>query len=591
MTDNHNTTKKTSFLARRCNTIVATLIVFAVLIGGYFIVENALVEEAVPSDTEEPAISLLPGEVSSGTATLVYPSIDRKQLKEVRIHNPSNEQKRGSEYVDWGISFLYDAKDDQSIGYMLGYEEEVFLDETKLSSLAAAVGNVVFSRRPVDECEDFSIYGLSEETATRVEVELVDGTVYTIYVGNKNPAGTGYYIRSADTVTDADGKPYERKSVYLASQVTTTYFDMTLMELPTAMVTTMMAYPVNPETGFTKFELISSDNSIAISLRPFNPAIQSADMLFGGSCNYYSVLPAGYFSSPAFDMRKDVFEMFQGAEVMEYSTKPVTSVDEDGKEYTYFDIENETLAEYGLENGRVKYILRFSSKEPTTGEILESEIWFSSLRSDGYYYARSLNFGTIVKVGPETVDFLGWKTLDFLDAYALRMSIGHCEKLTVKGTIDGKEYTETFTVEMDKEYKALSAYAENLGKNVSMDQYRILFRELLTTTLRDSVSEALTQEEKEAVMAGKPYFELQIQTPNFGKSERFPNGLKSVTRILRFYQYTNGRALLTVEMIDSEGKSSGESGEFYVRVSRLDKLISDTKKLCDGIPFDFYDKE
>lgn len=583
-----NSRKKQSFLARRLNTLVALFVILAVLVAGYFLVQSVLEEETgTPTTTEEPMV-LLPGEVMSGNSMLVYPSVNQKDLDEVRIYNPELDEK----YKEWGIKFLYNADEGRSLGYVIGHDNDVYLDETQLTLFAAAAGNMIFTRRVVDVCENYDVYGLSEEEAIRVEVKTTDGSCYSVYIGNLNPSGTAYYLRSGDTATDENGNPYERKSVYLMTTGTTTYISGTLAASPTAMVSPLLAYPVNPELGFSSFELFSVNGDIKLSLRKNPGTITDARMLFGGSSfNYYSVEPSGYFSSSAFDTRIEVFEMFQGSEVMEYGTKPVTMTDDDGKEYVYYDFETDVLVKYGLDASRLQYIMRFAAQSDDTAEPIESEVWFSSLQPDGYYYARSLSFNIIARIDPTTVDFLGWTTIDFLDAYALRIGIGNAAKLTMKGTVNGKAFAETFvpTCQLsDSEYIVKSVMAESLNKQLSLDYYRELFREVLTIMLQGTIP---TDLDKEALMASDPYFEIRIETPKFNKSDKYPNGLESVTRILRFYQYTNGRALVTVETIDANGESSGENGSFYVRVSRLDKLIGDAQKLCNGETFSFRDKE
>ena len=583
--------KKRSFLARRLNTLVALFVILAVLVAGYFFMKSFLKEEMETPTTTEETFELLPGEVKSenGKNLFIFPSVDQKDISQVLIHNPSLKSS-SPDYVDWGIEFLYDKENNRSIGYVIGHSEDLILDETHLTLFVAAAGNMLFSRRVVDVCEDYSIYGLSEEDATRVELKTANGEVYTVYIGKLNPSGTAYYARSGDTVTDQNGNPYERKSVYLLTNGTTSYVQSTLTAPPTDMLSTLMAYPVNPEIGFSSFELFSVDKSIAVSLRP-RSAVLTAEKLFGGSFNYYAVEPAGYFASTTFDTRIDVFEMFQGDKVMEYGTKLVTGTDDDGKEYTLYDFETDVLVKYGLDATRVQYIMRFSAKQEESATPIESEIWFSALQPDGYYYARSLMFNTIVRVDPQTVDFLGWKTVDFLDAYALRLNIGNAAKLTLKGKINGNLFEESFVPSSQfdgSEYIVKSVRAEKLNKQLSMTYYRELFRELLSITLQGSVPEDL---DKEALLQTEPYFEMRIETPKYNKCDKFPDGLESVTRVLRFYQYTNGRALVTVEMIDASGKSSGQSGSFYVRVSRLDKLLSDAQKLCNGEEFSYRDKE
>ncbi len=589
MTNSHTPKKKSGFLLRQRNTIIAFAIIFAVLLAGYLIVKNALEEDAPTTTEETTSVELLPGEATFGTTTLLYPYIQRENLKEVRVHNPANAS-RGEEYIDWSISFAYDETEEDYYGYMTDYPYNV-LDDTQFTYFVAAVCNPVFTSRIEDHCSDFSLYGLAAESdadAIYVEVELQDSTVYKLYFGKKNPNGTSYYIRSGDIAKDADGNDYVRDSVYLMNSTTASYFESTLLTLPTAMLNTLISYPYSNSDVISRFDLLATDESILVSLA-YMGEIDTPDKLFGGSCGFYSRTPAGYFSSPSFEARLDRLKEFTGSEVMEYATKRIDDVDEDGNEIYYHVFENEVLAEYGLDADHIQYIMRYWVVYQGTDEALVSEVYFSGLRPDGYYYAYAINFNTIVKVDPSTVDFLAWETLDFLDSYALRMSIGYCKELTVKGKIDGEVYEETFVAELDQEYVAKSAYAKNADKEVNMDYYRILFTELYTTVLWDDVPDTL---DMEALLATEPYLEISVTTPKVGiNAEKFVTAeLPSVTRILRFYRYSNGRALMTVEMI-RDGVSSGESGSFYVRVSRLDKLITDTKKLCDGLPISNYDKE
>ena len=58
--------------------------------------------------------------------------------------------------------------------------------------------------------------------------------------------------------------------------------------------------------------------------------------------------------------------------------------------------------------------------------------------------------------------------------------------------------------------------------------------------------------------------------------------LESVTKNFRFYELTNGRVFCTIEQVDAEGKSSGESGSFYVLASRLEQLLAGVIELKNG---------
>ena len=101
-------------------------------------------------------------------------------------------------------------------------------------------------------------------------------------------------------------------------------------------------------------------------------------------------------------------------------------------------------------------------------------------------------------------------------------------------------------------------------------------------------------------MENAPYAEIHLKTRDvtvYAKDElgapttKVEGVVKSVTRVLRFYRYSNERTLMTIETIDANGKSNGEVGEFYVLTSRLDQLIRNADNLVKGIPFTWYDKE
>lgn len=583
-----------SFWLRRRNTLVALALIFAVLLAGYFVVRSALSDEEDPGGDMPSGLNLLPGEASYGGSVLLYPQIDRKDLKTVKIHNPANKT-RGEVYVDWGIGFAYDAEKKDSYGYLIEYDY-ASLDETQLTYFAVAVGTPVFSSRLEDHCSDFSPYGLdyaSDEEATYILVEKTDGTVHKIYVGNKNPSGTGYYVRVADSVTDSEGNTSVRDAVYLLASATSSYYEETLLSYPPRMLDTLMTYPIS--STFSSYALSSSDGRLDVSFLPVSNLTTSS--LFGGSSLYRSVSPEGYFSSSRFETSIQRFEYFAGEETMEYATKLVSGTDEDGEEYSFYAFDDEVLAKYGLDPDHVQFFLMYSALYAEAEEHVISEVYFSDLRPDGYYYAYSLSFNTIVRVDPSLVDFLEWDMLDFIDSYILRMSIGYCEELTMSGKIDGVPYRETFRATIGTDNVLKGAFAENLGEEVDLDAYRMLFTELYTTILWGEVPEDLDFEE---LTDGEPYLEITVSTPRItvyvkdeagNNTSKVETVLPSVKRILRFYRYSNGRALMTVEMIDEKGESSGESGSFYVLVSRLDKLIRDTKNVCDGVPFSYYDKE
>ena len=581
--------EKGSFFSRRRNSIVAVAVILAVLIAGCVAVSVALREEP-DDDGQSGEIVLLPGEALYGKSYLVYDRIDRAKLKKVSIHNPDNAST-GEQYVDWALEFAYDEDDEQYV--FLSGQDYAELDETAISYFAVSVGTMSFTSRVEDHCEDFSPYGLdyaSPEEAKSITVECVDGKKHVIYVGNMNPSGTGYYVRSMDTAEDEDGNEYVRDSVYLLTSATTEYLSSSAMAHPASIVTPRLSYPT--QTGFSVFALLSNSSDLNIIFE--KTKMTTSDAVFGGVSAYKSTNMEGFYSSSRFETRISRFKELMGDEVLEYATELRTEVDEDtGKEYSYYYFSDEILAKYGLDPATVEYMMFYTVQyEDAEEEPVQSEVYFSKKQPDGFYYAYSLNFNTICRVDDSVVDFLEWSTIDFLDSYIYRLSIAYCERLTVDGTLNGVPFREVFRGENDAQGILRKVFSEGKGEYVELESYRSLFQEIYSTAMRGNAPEDL---DIDALKEQGPYLTLSIDTTDVTIYKKDSNGndtsiidrvLPGITRTLRFYRYSNGRALVTIETIDENGESSGENGAFYVTIPRLDKLVSDAYNVNEGLPVD-----
>lgn len=592
-------TSNKTFIQKRLNTIVMLAIVFTVLIAGYFVLRGVLVDDPATT-TEPPKAEMMPGEATFGDSTLIIPYIERKNIKTVKVHNPANKTY-GDEYVDWGIGFAYNEEAKDYYGYLLTYDYAV-LDETQLSYFVIASGLVAFDDRVamIDENTDLSVYGLEEDKAASMTLETRDGKTYTLYYGKKATNGS-YYVRSGDTYLDENGNTVERNVIYLLNVNTTANSDMTILAKPTEMLTKLMTYPVKSQ--FTSFVLQDSWGDMAIAFLPTASSLKRKTM-FGGSSIYYTVAlddhskAGGYFSSSEFETLITIFENFTGDAVLEYATKKVEGVDEEtGKSYTHYVFEDEILEKYDLDASSELRMLFYTAAVEGSEEGAASEVYFSALQPGGFYYAYSLNYGTILQVPASLVGFLEWDFLDFVDAYPFRISIGYIETLTVKGTIDGKHFSESFTSTVDSDYIVKSVKAHSTNEVVDLELYRQLCMTSYSTYLRGEVPEDL---DIDALMQGEPYAEITLKTravtvyaadASGNASTKVEGIVESETRIFRFYRYSNERALITVESIDANGNSKGESGMFYVLTAHLDKYVRNAEKVILGIPFSSYDKE
>ena len=62
--------------------------------------------------------------------------------------------------------------------------------------------------------------------------------------------------------------------------------------------------------------------------------------------------------------------------------------------------------------------------------------------------------------------------------------------------------------------------------------------------------------------------------------------LPSVTRVYRFYTVTGGKTLCTIENIDENGISSGETGSFYMMTASVQKIMASSVDLMNGVDID-----
>lgn len=590
-----NGEKRISFLARQRNMIVAVLIILAILTAGYFIVIRPLTVQKPANSGTPSEINLLPGEVKQQNNILIFEKIDREKIKEVKIHNPKNASF-GEKYVDWGFKVVAETdeetKEVNHSLYLTGYEYAP-TEATLEAYLVTGAGYSLVSSRVEEHCTDFSKYGLeksggdNDADAVYYTIETTDGKIYKLYIGNKIPSGAGYYVRSGDTVTDENGNTYVRDSVYIVSATT---LDYSILATPMVAVQPMLTYPLQQMSGaiFGAFSLTDNDGSLDIMFLPVDTKAQDPFINFSALATYEAVTPAGYYASDTFDALTEVFAKLSGLEVVELASLMTLTDKETGEEYEEYYFAEDVFAKYGLTEPR--YSLYFNNNG------VDSAVYFSDVQKDGYMYAYSLVFNTICKVDPVSVYFLEWDTYQFIQSEVFRMNVNDCGRIEVSGKFGGQSVSEAFEI-TGKDKELLVKCLTSPDKTIDVNNFRYYYQVLLQTCVQDEIPSDI---DVEKLTKGDPYATISITTRRIVVFKKDENGkdtgkldyvLEPVTRVYRFYQYTNGRALCTIESIDENGNSLGESGKFYVRVYKLDKILSDTLKVRDNIDVDKRERE
>lgn len=612
---------KSSALRRGVIAVIALAVIFALLLIGYFAFLRPYLKRN--EDTESAPVEMIwSQEVASiDNRMLIYEHIGRDAISKIEIHNPDNA-KYGEQYVDWGF-YRYQGEDSDETGlvngafYLIDYEYAPY-DETSFASLISAAGYTLAASRVEDHCTDFSKYGLDYETpeeATSLTITATDGRSYTYYIGDQLPSGTGHYVRCINTDTLlSTGEEMPRDSVYV---LPSTYLNMSVLLTPQKLVDPYLTLPVDTSTGTAIFDEFAiwrneekyhspklDENGEQVYDENGNPVSQWSPMihmrpikdkkdpfaLFSGMSVYYAVVPNGYFASTTFEDLTPQFSEFKGDEVVELGQK---TVDENGEEMIVFS--DEVFEKYGLDNSQ--YVLEYKYSGQT------SRVYFSAKQEDGTYYAYSERFNVIAKVSEETVYFLNWTPETYIQRQVVYLKIADCDTLSIEGSYYDLGVTNPDRkgeVKVNETFKLTDIGSDLVvtdadGNTIDTENFRQLFMMVIRGNIRNEVS----QEDIEEAMKQEPMAKLTIKTrrSTVYKTDSSGNAttkvdyvLESVSKVYRYYKLTNGRVLCTIESIDADGNSLGESGSFYMLTSRLEGMLSATMDVKEGIAIDYTER-
>lgn len=579
--------------------IITVFIVAALLLVVYFALVRPIVK-GNSTDTHQSEIRLIwQDEVNySGGRILMYEHIESENIKSIDVHNPQNAEKYGEQYVDWGI-YRFEGEDPD--GYLengsLYFRDYEFAphDSTKFVYMTTACGLAISNSRIEDHCTDYSRYGLdyaSDEEAIYYVITKTDGTSYKVYIGDRLPSGSGYYVRviGKDINLEGEQTEMEKDSVYVASSA---YLASTVLTCPQNLTTPYLTYPINPNVSstFDYFMFIDHQEDRTISFIPIKSE-KDPFMAFKGLSIYCSVSPEGYFSSTAFESVFSLFQDVQGSEVLELASPQISQ--EDGEEYLGFS--DETIEKYFPDEARYTLSFRHAG--------IDNTVLISKLQENSYYYAYSMVMNTIVKLDYETLYFLSWEPETFLSREVVNIKIDNCESVSVSGMYkdlgidypgrDGEQrINETF--KLDGTVKGLTVTAMNKGETVDTDNFREFFRLLIQMYIREEID----KEDVEKALEGEAIAKVQVVTrertvyktdEEGNETSQIDYIVPSVTRIFRFYRITNGRCLVTTESVDEDGVSTGEAGSFYIMTARVEQLLSSAISVIEGIEIDGTDR-
>ena len=526
--------KKIGMVKKQKIMIIAFSALFAVLLLLYFLVILPIYKDRTTVDPQEPPV-LLDGEAygDTGYNIVVFPHIEMNDIKSVKVKNSYGE-----------YTFLK-ARDDE---FYISEHPLAPIGAEAATAFAVDTGYLLASRRVVDNCEDFSIYGLSDsdDPATYTLTTLEDVT-YTVYIGDMLPTGGGYYCRYKD-----------RNAVYVVSA----QLSETVLAPATAMMTPLLTYPMS-QTGYLEIkDFIMTKNGESFLYIKYNQ--QRADEAASGSKYIQSVYdmlyPASYLVNDTdyTGMVLSSFATFQGERVIAAGTleDPLRMNAKVMEEYGFSDLENvpyEIYYTYTKEN-------EDGTKEEDTALVL-----FAPSGVDGYYFAYSYEYDIIVLINEEIVPYLEWDLLKYVNPTIYSQNINDVKNVSVKGNLkyrpDGAEMSNVYKVdesfdftwkEVNETITDLVCYAHSTGKTVTgtklaANPVQSFYASLLWIEIGGYV-----KEDEVDISNLEEYVSITVTYTDDTQS------------VYRFYRYGN-RCVYTLN----------GNREFYVNVRSVDKVIID----------------
>ncbi len=490
---------------KQLRTIIILLVAVIAAVCLYLFVVTPIINYVEETSKEE--IELLDGEaLGTNDRILIFEHCERKDIGEIFVHN---------EFGDY--SFYYDSEDGEF--FVKGHEYAPYNKEL-FSSLVVDTGHTLTMERVTIDCEDMSEYGLNEDkdlpyftVTTRPDKEGNTRT-HTVYIGNLTPSATGYYVRYED-----------RNAVYTLNAVIAD----TVLAPVENLITPILTLPMNSNDYYMLKDFMVADREdVLIAITYLTPDEKEKEAM---NSAYKMLYPANYtVNSTSYAEILKTLQNFQGTH-----TVALAPTDEE-------------IELYGLADPA--FSLSY------TYEGIEQTVMFSEKNENGNYYAASLLFNLIAEVDGDSMAWLEWSLIDWVDPPIFMMNINNIKTITVKGT----DTLRTF--DLEGESKELVITERATGFKPDVQNFREFYKSLLSFNLQGYASGDLDDAQITELAKGEPSLTLIIETRG------------DIVYEYKFYPYSTRRAYYTVN----------GSGEFYVLRDEAAKVISDAEKVMTNTP-------
>lgn len=488
------------------------------------------------------------------------------------------------------------------------------------------------------EQREREVEGEGDETKTETydyvpshyTVTTMTGDTYSVTLGDATVSGAGYYARYED-----------RQTVYILSS---THIDGAVLQPIEALVTPMVVYPMSLNAYFdvenfvyeSDIDYLAIYRDMVLALTDFDintvePDSETGeftqevkDILQEATDKIAAMDEKTFdaFYAPIFQAHKRTITAFSYVDLEErqntlFSALPYKMATEYMEGYlpnsdnisdvlqklydTKFNAveklspTDEDFEKYGLDSPA--HIISFIYHDPN-GQEHDNHVEISELTEDGIYYAYSPYYNMIVSVPESSFAFLGWEDVDWYEREYFQGNIAFTDRIIVEGNaldapiifdLDNSQSDQSEGINSEK----LLVYANGelvdyslvvtkpsgtQTTETSVYNFRRFFQSMLIASM-EGVAE-LTEEEK-AALKETPDDECQLKLTVLMDDK---NG-NTKYAVYRFYRYTERKAFMTLEVLDSpnaESSPQNGQGNFYVLQSFCDKLIADAERFLAG---------
>ena len=431
----------------------------------------------------------------------MFPVMEAKDVAEIEISN---------EYGDFGFFLASDGN------YYITDHIGTPYDQTKFTTMLAAARSPMAMKRVTESADDLSIYGLSDDKSpARVKLTDTSGNTAEFLVGDIIPTGGGYYCAVPG-----------RRAVYILDSSTSAF-----VAAPESYVTPLLSLPVS-DTDYFRIDpfTLKVDGEVLVSCGYMTDAERQKT---ASTSTYKMYVPENYVpSSDNYGNLLRKFVEFKGTETVMYGE---------------FDkvIPESERAKYGLDKPKYEIYYKYSG--------VDNYVYVSEQQEDGTYYAYSLLFNLIARVDADTLDFLRWEFIDFVDRPMFQKNINDVASIRVEA--DGVDETFVITGSSVDDLAVTPQSRTRAFNEAELKNFRLIYRKMLGLTIEEYAPEEHTDE----------WLMRMTVVTDVG-----------IEYVYDFYSYSTRRCYF---MINGEG-------EFYCLRDRVEQIISDVSALMNGEDID-----